>query len=1730
MAPRILYSADAAALIDPAVFDAATLSPAFEISETSPAHADQQTARALVVVDESLDDVEALIGYLDFERSQGAAVDWLLLEADSDGVHQVSGALAQAANPYSSVHLISHGADGRFDLGSSQLTADDLSQYAESLSSWQANLTEQADILIYACDFSATEQGQILAENLAELTGADIATSNNLTGHFDLGGDWILENSTGPVEAGDWLDQNLSDQWLGTLALDPSGVDTDVPADPTDDHTLQDDTGGSQIATNGTSKIVVWETEDEIYFRRFSIDGTAIDLTDQLIQNDDDVKRKSPTVALAANGEFVIAWTSRNGQDGSGDGVFAQRFNSDGSVKARPADAYSADYSNTSEFRVASRTAGKQSDPAIAMRDDGVFVISWSSPYEILLVDSRAVMYSVFNADGTRMQAETPASRDAIANESHSAVAFSPVDGSISIAFEQNVTDDKVQIRRVSPTGQISGGLIDLQVIGRDLSNPSIGVTDSGTTFVVAQVKGGGEDIFMWLIDSDNNLINSVPIQVNEVAGGKLANAEVAIQGEAVVVVWDTNQGAHKTDIAARQFDGAGNFIGAEVAVNAHTDQDQEFPGVVVHGSTVTVVWSGEGVTDDKGVAMRLLDIRQPGVQVTPSGTVTTEAGGAVDVSIVLTSEPAGVVTVSLLSSDSTEGLPALASLAFDASNWDTPQTVSVQGQDDLLVDGDVDYKLLVSVSSVTDASYNALAGTTVALTNQDDDVPAVNDVGPLSDVDPVANQVSENATAGTAVGLTGFATDPDLPDTVSYSISGATSSLFQIDPLSGVVTTSADPTDYEAAASHSLTVHAHSSDGSVSERTFSIAVADQNDTAPIIDGGQSFQANENTSNGTAIGTVTATDPDTVGSLQAWTITGGTGQAYFGITPGAGQILVTDSAGLDFETNTSFTLLLTVSDGTNTAAPTSVTINLSDINEVPQGGDASSTAVEDTDYVFSVGDFVFTDADAGDSLSRVLIASLPGAGSLLLNGTALDGLTPLPVPVSAGELAGGALIYRPATNANGIGVASFSVQVVDGAEQASSVNTQSINISAVNDAPVINSYGGTVSTTISASENTTAAGTVAATDADGDSIQYFASGPDAAAFTVDLNSGVVSFSAAPDFESPADADTDNSYEVMIEARDGNGGSSFQALTVTVSDQNDVAPVVGAGQAFGIAENEANGSIVGMVGATDADSVGSLQSWSITGGSGQSLFTILPGTGQLIVADGSGLNFEGINNFTLNVSVSDGVNVSPAEVIFINVANVNEAPSGSNGSSLGLEDTDYVFATTDFGFTDPDTGDSLGGLRIESLPASGVLMLNGTSLAPGTGLPVTATAADLAAGQLVYRPAPDQFGLNLASFGFRVVDNAGLVSAIQTQSISASGVNDTPTVQGTRSVVVAVGGAANISNAALQAVDIDDVAAQLIFTLNATPTSGQLTLDGEPLNVGETFSQSNIDTGRLAYVSAASADMTDSLSLTVRDSAGASSAEIEMTLISIGNAAIAPPAADNAVPRSGERAQDSPTEADDSADAGDDDESKAGVLQTMTSSPQVSNSGKGSVNASIEAADADGGYSEDQSAQARNTGRERVASHQQASAGDSSQSDQGFSLSETLERRADRLLLEYRRGLNAFSPADFQQLSQHIDGERVGLLSLDQRVVASSVAVSSGLSISYVLWLLRSGALLSSVLASIPAWRSIDPLPVLASLPGKADANDDKSLQEMLEKERGRDDVQSSSKSPVPIDA
>ena len=146
---------------------------------------------SIVFIDSCVADYQSLIGALP------ADTEWFLLNAEEDGVVQMARILANYS-ALDSIQVISHGSTGTLYLGSTVLDSSNLDSYQTQLQAIGSNLTATGDILLYGCNVGAGETGQQFITALAELTGADVAASDDATG---LNGDWILETSSGTVEA-----------------------------------------------------------------------------------------------------------------------------------------------------------------------------------------------------------------------------------------------------------------------------------------------------------------------------------------------------------------------------------------------------------------------------------------------------------------------------------------------------------------------------------------------------------------------------------------------------------------------------------------------------------------------------------------------------------------------------------------------------------------------------------------------------------------------------------------------------------------------------------------------------------------------------------------------------------------------------------------------------------------------------------------------------------------------------------------------------------------------------------------------------------------------------------------------------------------------------------------------------------------------------------------------------------------------------------------------------------------------------------------------------------------------------------------------------------------------------------------------------------------------------------------------------------------------------------------
>ena len=611
------------------------------------------------------------------------------------------------------------------------------------------------------------------------------------------------------------------------------------------------------------------------------------------------------------------------------------------------------------------------------------------------------------------------------------------------------------------------------------------------------------------------------------------------------------------------------------------------------------------------------------------------------------------------------------------------------------------------------------------------------------SSSDPIS--VSENFSA---VVHTAAASDPE-DDTLTYSLAGSDAGAFSIDASSGALSFAnapdfEAPTDADGDNTYELSLQASDGKASVSQ-SLSISVTDVNE-APSITSAASADVTENST-----GTIhTAAASDAEGKTLTYTISG-TDADDFNIDSSSGALSFAEAPDFeipsDADGDNTYQLNLEASDGTNTSSQ-ALTISVSNVNEAPTITSAATTSVNEN-TTGSVYTIAASDVDADDTHTYSIVGGADKA-LLILDGAELSFVT---APDYETPPASGDNTYEVdlrATDAAGLyAELKLSITVDDVDEQPTLTSVTSVEVDE-------NIDTGTIVYTATAS------------DPENKTLSYqIVAGGDSGAFqpiTSAGNQGTIRFDASPDFESPADANGDNTYELTISVSDGTTASVTQAITIIVTDDNDNTPVITAGQSFNdVREDSAAGTELGTVVATDADAGTTFQSWAITDGNSAGDFAIDQASGVLSVASGASLDFETKPSYTLELTVQDdgGTNTSAAAEISISIADVNEAPTfTSSATPLSVDENSagviYTASASDVDASDTQTYSIAGGADQD------LFVINGADLS--------------------FKSAPDfedVSGDNTYEVTIRVTDSAGLYADLSL-SITVDNVNEAPT--------------------------------------------------------------------------------------------------------------------------------------------------------------------------------------------------------------------------------------------------------------------------------------------------------------------------------------------------------------
>ena len=637
---------------------------------------------------------------------------------------------------------------------------------------------------------------------------------------------------------------------------------------------------------------------------------------------------------------------------------------------------------------------------------------------------------------------------------------------------------------------------------------------------------------------------------------------------------------------------------------------------------------------------------------------------------------------------------------------------------------------------------------------------------------------VDEND-AGATLSSLADSTDPE-GDAVSYSVSD---DRFEI--TSGLILKLKDgeSLDYEEdGASVDLVITASDPAGNTSETTVTVTVGNVNEAPEVT--ADDHAVDENMA-GVGLGAITPNDPD--GDTLTVEVSGDARFEARQDDQGGWWVALKDGESLNYETEQSVDLMVTVTDPDGLSASADVTVTVNDVNEAPEimVGEAS---VAENDAGADVAAVSATDVDMGDTHT-------------------------FEVSDNRFEVAGGMLKLKDGESLNHEAGAEVmvTVTVTDDGDPAMSDSAEvTISVTDANDDPMFarDSYAFNLSENEDGSTTAVSLGMVSASDEDAADTHMFSitGGNDDGLFAIDSATGEISYvGTGEDYRSSV---TGPSHTLTIEVSDGTS-SDEASVAITILNAND-APEFGASSyTFDLAEN-ADGSTtaidLGMVSATDSDE-GDAVEYSITAGNDDGLFAIDSASGAITYV-GTGEDAEsGAASHELTVSASDGSATSEV-MVTVNVTNANDSTPMFGEDSYAFDLAENADGST--------TAVEVG--MVSATDSDGDTLEYSISSGNDDGL----FAIDSASGAITYVGMGENYESDTMSHELMVEASDGANSDSATVTVSVTDANDAPMADAEMMIgtFALVNGAEGSMDVDLGALFSDEDGDTLTYTLSS----------------------------------------------------------------------------------------------------------------------------------------------------------------------------------------------------------------------------------------------------------------------------------------------------------------------
>lgn len=312
--------------------------------------------------------------------------------------------------------------------------------------------------------------------------------------------------------------------------------------------------------------VVTWGSWDQdgsssgIFAQRYGTDGSTVGSEFQV--NTQTVDYQSyPSVAMDADGNFVIVWESRNSDYfGTSSGIYAQRYHADGSTAG-------------GEFLVNTNTAFDQIRPRIAMSAEGDFVITWAT----VNIGSYGIYAQRYHANGSAVGNEFLVNTDTAGYPISPAIAMD-VDGDFVITWANiNLGSYGIYAQRYHADGSADGSEFQVNTHTTTQKNVPDIAMDADGDFVITWMSVG-QDGDSYSIQArryhadgsaagDEFLVNTYTSDMQ-----RFPSIAMDADGDFVITWQSEGQDGDLLGVYAQRYTGAGEMIDLSTVVQDDAD------------------------------------------------------------------------------------------------------------------------------------------------------------------------------------------------------------------------------------------------------------------------------------------------------------------------------------------------------------------------------------------------------------------------------------------------------------------------------------------------------------------------------------------------------------------------------------------------------------------------------------------------------------------------------------------------------------------------------------------------------------------------------------------------------------------------------------------------------------------------------------------------------------------------------------------------------------------------------------------------------------------------------------------------------------------------------------------------------------------------------------------------------------------------------------------------------